>query len=274
MKRFLPFLIMLSLLAGVAVYLYRHRPPRPPTIEDLLAPSYTAVFGQERDAELVLNQADNIMAVRRLLATQSQRPVVLSALRMCTILEQAIVETRAAVDRFEKNDAVAPSVLDRERGGWGRRFFTGQSSARWRMALAPYRAKAEQEWFTLLRLEQAGDTLQPAPELEDRLRLVRTANRARHAQPIRVMITRLDKEGVFGSLYVAGGLTSELPGLRKALPMERSYKLTGKTIFLRGVTGVYEGESIDVNAYRDGMREVTDPAGNRRTMEQWEALPR
>lgn len=89
------------------------------------------------------------------------------------------------------------------------------------------------------------------------------------SQTIVGSVSEVADGGAFVELYETYPIASHSTALGLGEGAAVGYRPSGRTIYVQGLSGVTDGESVTIQAYRDGIYRSGDDAGSHRTLEKW-----
>ncbi len=89
------------------------------------------------------------------------------------------------------------------------------------------------------------------------------------AQTIFGRVREVAESGAFVEPYEAYAIASHSGSIGGGGGVGSGYGPSGRTIFVQGLSGVTDDQSVTIRAYRDGTYGSRDESGSRRTLEKW-----
>lgn len=236
--------------------------PAPRSLATIVNPTFIEVFGHnDRDARRIVRAANDVSALPsklRLAADANDAVKMGTALRLCSLMQQAVDRTAAGFAEEERDRNFRATMMTRDGREQIDAFFYGTREKAWLQNLSVLRQQAAAILPSLGWPEAPSVEEKNARELREK---------AENAQEIEFEVLQVLPGGVIVDLYrryaVAGEATRHGAGGNVGYDSAPS----GKNIFLEGFKDGTEGQRAKAKAYRDGAFHFED--GISRTLEKW-----
>ena len=133
--------------------------PRPVKLSDMIEPVYVKVFGTDSSDRILAARAEilsfgTLLARQQATADSTAADVLTTARHICMSMQQAVSETSAARERYQRMKAASPSALSQGDSS-ASKFFSSKVEQEWRLRMAQLGQQVDRQLSHLKQLEES-----------------------------------------------------------------------------------------------------------------------
>jgi hypothetical protein len=226
--------------------------------QNILRPSVMALLDASQKRTNLNSQRTETSRLRPLFSALPPSAERDSALRLCGIIEQAVDITAQAAKKLD-----SPAMKTIAEGAEAREsFFKKRIETDWKKAILPLQNAARAEWQKIPASagHPALASIEAVKEVE--AKTVRLFIRVNQATKSGALANPMESYAIAGAQSRVGGGGNVGTG----------YRPSAKTIWIKAISGVTDGQQLHIEAIRDGVYNYTTVLGAESTVEQWRYL--
>ncbi len=238
------------------------------TYKELLSPVYLSLVESTQKSTDLVRVGGRVIELRRLIEAAEPSASRDAALRLCNIIDRGIALTRETSVRYNKQSVGSSLAKNSEQDGTAKdEFFHRAVESQWRSQMEPLILAAQTEWSRIANTEKVTGN-----NLQGYLTQQQIHEHEAAAMQFSIRVVQVLGNGVLADLYESYAISSGSSRVGLGGPVGVGSRVSGKIIFVAGVSGVTDGETLAVKAYRDGVYTYTDVLRAHRTVERWTRL--